>query len=250
MDRLRLSGLIMTSLVHGAVVVGLVAFSECHGGDDRPKIGQMVTIEASLAYKSKDARSKQPQKPRRQRPTPTPETNPVSRDETQEPVAPKPDEPSKPQDEEEDFSKQFEKFRDERQQDESEGEEGAGEDSDRTGGAFDGSEHGFAEVNKGDPYLRELAAQAHGFWSVPTLEQGSGHAAGCVRLGENGRILEAELGRDLDLPGAKSPQNATIDAAVKRALKQLTELRASEAKPVPAHLMEATTQWICFNFPY
>lgn len=239
----------MTTLVHSAVVVGLVAFSECGGDDDRPKIGQMVTIEASLAYKSNDARSKQPQKPRRRRPTPTPETNPVSRDETQEPVEPRPDEPSKLQDEE-DFSKQFEKFRDERQQDEAEGEEGAGDDSERTGGAFDGSEHGFAEVNKGDPYLRELAAQAHGFWSVPTLEQGSGQAAGCVRLGANGRILEAELGRDLDLPGARPPQNATIDAAVKRALKQLTELRESEAKPVPAHLMEATTQWICFNFPY
>jgi hypothetical protein len=249
MDRSRLSGIIMTTLVHSAVVVGLVAFSECGGGDDRPKIGQMVTIEASLAYKSNDARSKQPQKPRRRRPTPTPETNPVSRDETQEPVEPRPDEPSKPQDEE-DFSKQFEKFRDERQQDEAEGEEGAGEDSERTGGAFDGSEHGFAEVNKGDPYLRELAAQAHGFWNVPTLEQGSGQAAGCVRLGANGRIIEAELGRDLDLPGARPPQNATIDAAVKRALKQLTELRESEAKPVPAHLMEATTQWICFNFPY
>lgn len=244
----------MTTLVHSAVVVSLVAFSECSGGDDRPKIGQMVTIEASLAYKGKDSKSKQPQKQSRPRPTPTPtpETNPVSRDETQEPVAPKPDDPPKPQDEEEDFAKQFEKFRDERKQDEEEtgGSEGGGDESGRAGGAFDGSEHGFAEVNKGDPYLRELAAQAHGFWSVPTLEQGSGQAPGCVRLAANGRIVDSGLGRDLDLPGAKPPQNATIDAAVKRALKQLTELRESEAKPVPAHLMEATTQWICFNFPY
>lgn len=241
----------MTSLVHGAVVVGLVAFSDCAGGDDRPKIGQMVTIEASLAYKSGGPKVTQPQKKsgRKPPPTPTPETNPVSRDENQEPVETKPDPPEKQ--EEEDFAKQFEKFRDERQQEDEGGEEaGDGSESGRPGGAFDGSEHGFAEVNKGDPYLRELAAQAHGFWNVPTLEQGSGQAAGCVRLGENGRILDSELGRDLDLPGAKSPQNATVDAAVKRALKQLTELRASEAKPVPAHLMEATTQWICFNFPY
>lgn len=240
----------MTTLVHGAVVVSLVAFSECAPGDDRPKIGEMVTIEAALAYKSKGAKSTQPQKPRRRRvaPTPTPETNPVSRDETQAPVERKPDPPEQ-QDEEEDFAKQFEKFRDERQQDDGD-EAGEGEAAERSGGAFDGSEHGFAEANKGDPYLRELAAQAHGFWSVPTLEQGSGQAAGCVQLGKNGRILDTELGRDLDLPGAQPPKNATIDAAVKRALKQLTELRESEARPVPAHLMEATTQWICFNFPY
>jgi hypothetical protein len=252
MDRFRLSGLLMTSLVHGAVVVSLVAFSECTHSDNRPKIGEMVTIEASLAYKSGGKKTTQPQKrPRRPAPTPTPETNPVSRDEDQTPVEPKPDQP-KPPDEEEDFSKQFEKFRDERQQDEEEtGEEaGAGGEPGRAGGAFDGSDHGFAEVNKGDPYLRELAAQAHRFWTVPTLEQGSGQAVGCVRLGENGRILDSELGRDLDLPGAKPPQNATIDAAVKRALKELTELREREAQPVPAHLKEATTQWICFNFPY
>jgi hypothetical protein len=245
----------MTSLVHGAVVVSLVAFSRCEHGDDRPKIGQMTTIEASLAYKSGGAKTTQPQKRRKPpAPTPTPDTNPVSRDEAAEPVEHKPDPPRKPEEQEEDFAKEFEKFRNERQQDEEEetGEEagGGGDPGGRAGGAFDGSEHGFAEVNKGDPYLRELAAQAHGFWSVPTLEQGSGQAVGCVRLGQNGRILEAELGRDLDLPGVKAPQNATIDAAVKRALKQLTELRASEAKPVPAHLMEATTQWLCFNFPY
>jgi type IV secretory pathway VirB10-like protein len=243
----RLSGILMTTLVHGAVVVSMVAFSQCHGAVDGPKIGQMVTIEAALAYKSKDSQSRQPQKPRRPRPAPapTPETNPVSRDENQAPVEPKPPTPPDRAAPEEDFAEQFEKYRQQREQDEdesAEAEDGAGSDEDHAGGAFDGSEHGFAEVNKGDPYMRELAGQAHGFWSVPTLEQGSGHAVGCVQLGKDGRIIETQL-----LPPS---QNATVDAAVKRALKQLTELREAEAKPVPAHLMEATTQWICFKFPY
>jgi hypothetical protein len=234
----------MTTLVHGAVVVSMVAFSECHRAVEGPKIGQMVTIEAALAYKSKDSKTQQPQKPRRPRPAPAPqpEANQVSRDENQAPVEPKPPEPPPP---EENFADQFEKYRQMRQEEEDESaevEDGAGTDEERAGGAFDGSEHGFAEVNKGDPYMRELAGQAHGFWSVPTLEQGSGHAVGCVQMGKDGRILDTQL-----LPPS---QNATIDAAVKRALKQLTELREAEAKPVPAHLMEATTQWICFKFPY
>ncbi len=244
MDGLRLSGILMTALVHGAVVVSMVAFSSCPGAAEGPKIGQMVTIEAALAYKSKDSKSRQPQKPRRsQPPAPQPTTNPVSRDEEQAPVEQKPPEP--PTQRDEDFAEQFEKYRQMRQEEEDESaevENGAGADEERAGGAFDGSEHGFAEVNKGDPYMRELAGQAHGFWSVPTLEQGSGHAVGCVQLGKDGRIIDTQL-----LPPT---QNATIDAAVKRALKQLTDAREAEPKPVPPHLMEATTQWICFKFPY
>jgi hypothetical protein len=244
MAPLRLSGILMTTLVHGSVVVGLIAFSHWPAAGEGPKIGQMVTIEAALAYKSKDPKSRQPQKPRsKPRSNPQqPEINPVSRDETQAPVEPKPPEPTR---QEENFEEQFQKFRDQRQDEEdetAEAEEGAGAEDQRAGGAFDGSEHGFAEVNKGDPYMRELAGQAHGFWSVPTLEQGSGHAVGCVQLGKDGRILDTQL-----LPPT---QNATIDAAVKRALKDLTNAREAEPKPVPAHLMEATTQWICFKFPY
>lgn len=236
----------MTTLVHSAVVVSMVAFSDCELAAEAPKIGQMVTIEAALAYKSKDSKSQQPQRPRRPRPAPAPqqpEANRVSRDEHRAPVEPRPPKPPEPARQEEDFAQQFEKYRQMRHEDESaDVEDGPGTDVDRAGGAFDGSEHGFAEVNKGDPYMRELAGQAHGFWSVPTLEQGSGHGVGCVQLGKNGRILDTQL-----LPPS---QNATIDAAVKRALKQLTELREAGAKPVPAHLMEATTQWICFKFPY
>src|SRR3712207_2895757 len=128
MRPLRLSGILMTTLVHGSVIVGMVAFSQCPQAVEGPKIGQMVTIEAALAYKSKDPQSRQPQKPRRSTPTPSPQpaTNPVSRDETQEPVEPKPPEP--PREREENFEEQFERFREQRQQEEdetAETEEGA-----------------------------------------------------------------------------------------------------------------------------
>src|SRR5690606_5191951 len=121
----------------------------------------------------------------------------VSRDETRppEPQEKKPPEPARPP--EEDFLEQFEKFKEQRQAEAEEVIEGddltAGNEPTRTGGAFDGSEHGFAEANKGDPYMRELAGQAHSFWSVPTLEKGSGHAVGCIRLDGDGHIVDTQL---------------------------------------------------------
>ncbi|ACY12775.1 TonB C-terminal domain-containing protein [Haliangium ochraceum] len=250
MDAPRTAGLLMTVMVHGSVIAAMVLFSSWSSADEGPKLGDMVTIEAALAYKSKDSKTQQPQKPSRRRPqppAPREDLTKVSRDENQASPEPKdreePPEPKPQEEPEEDFLEQFEKYKEQRQTEESdEGEFGPGESDERTGGAFDGSEHGFAESNRGDPYMRELAAQAHQFWSVPTLEQGSGHAVGCVQLGKDGRILNTQL-----LPPS---QNATVDAAVRRALKQVTELRADEAQPVPAHLMEATTQWICFKFPY
>lgn len=246
MDGTRVGGLLMTGLVHGSVIAGLLFFSSWEGEDRGPKLSDMLTIEASLAYKSKDSKTTQPQKPPRKRSATAPEerANPVSRDENQPSPPPEkdPPPPAREPEPEEDFLKEFEKYRDERQtgEESEEGDEGQG--AERTGGAFDGSEHGFAEVNKGDPYMRELAGQAHRFWAVPTLEQGSGEAVGCIQLGVNGRIVDSQL-----LPPSK---NATVDAAVRRALKQLTDLREADATPVPAHLMEATAQWICFKFPY
>ncbi|GAB4557978.1 MAG: hypothetical protein Tsb0020_02580 [Haliangiales bacterium] len=264
MDRLRLWSLLSTAVIHGAVVLAVALFASSSGvdDDDRPKLTDMVTIEAALAYKSKSQPVRQPQKPRQRAQKAAP-IKPVgaSRDETrvpEEPTPPTPDkQPPKPAEEPpetEDFASQFERFRELRQDgddddvfatDNPAGTATSGPtdgDTGSTGGAFDGSEHGFAEVNKGDPYMRELAGDANRFWVVPTLAQNSGAAAGCVQLAEDGRILDTQL--------LEPTSNATIDAAVKRALKKLTELRADGSRPVPAHLIQATREWICFKFPY
>lgn len=245
MISLRVSGILTTALVHGGVIAALVAFSSWSAAKaDGPKLTEMTTIEASLAYKSKAKPTKQPQKPRRVR-RPRPQTKPqgVSRDEQKAPVENKPEpapEPEK-QPDEPDYSELFEKYKEMRQSEEE--EEGLPvEDLPQPGGGgeFDGSKHGFAEVNKGDPYMRELAAEMYQSWEVPTLETGKGSAVGCVHLGEDGHIVETKL--------EQSSENANIDRSVRVALEKLEELRESGDKPVPRHLMDATSQWICFKF--
>lgn len=244
MDFVRLSGVLITALVHGSIFGALVAFSNWDTTSEGPKLKDMTVIEASLAYKSTAKPTKQPQKPRRAPPKPKAEAKPqgVSRDEQQAPKEKKPEPtPKKPeQPQEPDYSKLFEKYRDMRQSEEEE-EALPVEDVPQQGGggAFDGSKHGFAEVSKGDPYMQELAADVYEGWEVPTLEKGTGTTIGCVRLKEDGRILETDVWKS---------ENANIARSVELALQRLEERRKGGNKPVPRHLMDATTQWICFKF--
>lgn len=244
MDFVRISGVLVTALVHGSIFGALVSFSNWDVNAEEPKLTDMTVIEASLAYKSTAKPTKQPQKPRRA-PKPRNAVKPqgVSRDEQQVPSEHKPEPtPKRPeQAEEPDYSKLFEKYRDMRQSSEEEEEALPVEDVPQQGGggAFDGSKHGFAEVSKGDPYMQELAADVYEGWEVPTLEKGTGTTIGCVRLKEDGRILETNVWKS---------ENANIARSVELALRRLEEQRKSGNKPVPRHLMDATAQWICFKF--
>src|SRR5690606_21865634 len=136
----------------------------------------------------------------------------------------------------EDFTEDIEKYMKqyEGNEDSEDDVEPDAEDS-AQGGQFDGSEHGFAEVSKGDPYMQKLAADIFANWEVPTLEKGEGMAVGCVRLAANGSIIETELW--------KPTKNANIDRSVELALDRLKKLRKPDETPVPVHLMDATKRW-------
>lgn len=230
MNPFALSGLITTALLHGGVLAALAIFAGAGDDNGQPRL-QMVTIEATLAYKSKD-QSKQPQKERRQK-APKVEAPGVSRDENKK-VEAKKEEP------EEDFADDFEKYKNMRQTTEEDEDMEEGEEAPRPGGQFDGSEHGFAEVSKGDPYMQELAGQVYAAWEVPSLEKGGGAAVGCVRLAQDGSIVDTQLW--------KPAENGNINRSVELALANMKKLRKSAQTPVPRHLLDATHRWTCFNF--
>ena len=241
----HLAGVLATLLIHGGVIAAILVFSYVSStGSDGPKLTDMVTIEAALAYKATPTKSKQPQKPPRRAPPKPVKTPPpgVSRDAEQAPVEPEPDPPPQPEEPKEDLLAEFERLKELRQATEEEEDELLPVDDvpQEGGGEFDGSEHGFATVSKGDPYMQGIAADVFEAWEVPTLERGKGTAVGCVRVGENGRILDTQL--------LEPTKNANIDRSVRLALKKLQELRESGEKPVPRHLMDVTRQWTCFKF--
>jgi hypothetical protein len=227
-----LSGMLLTVLIHGGLAAGLLAFSSMSSGDDRPPL-TMVTIEAALAIKGDDSEQVRKQSKRTQPPAqPDAIKAADSTTRTEQEPQEKPDK---------DFTEDFEKYMKRYEgSDDAEDTEDDAEDS-KPGGQFDGSEHGFAEVSKGDPYMQKLAADIFASWEVPTLEKGEGTAVGCVRLAADGSIVETNLW--------KPTKNANIDRSVKLALDQLQKLRKPNEAPVPVHLMDATRRWTCFNFP-
>ena len=59
----------------------------------------------------------------------------------------------------------------------------------------------------------------------------------------------AATGKIIDIKFLTPTKNANIDRSVDLALKKAKKRRDKRAKPVPKHLMDMTTQWICFKFP-
>ncbi len=254
MNAASISGIVTTGLVHAGVIAALIWFADSDStGTEPPKITALTAIEASLAYKSADETSAQPQKRGRRNQRKQMRQQKRVRQSGQKPstqAGKAPDRTGKKpvrRTSEEDYASRVDEFIKRRQTSEDEEDdfienepEGDALPERTASTAFDGSAHGFAEVNKGHPYMQQLAADAYKGWRVPTLERGEGDAVGCVRLGTNGRILDTQL--------LQTTENANIDRSVKLALEQLSKRRRRTAKPVPADLIEATKQWICFKF--
>jgi len=222
-----------TFLVTAALSFGAtIQFDACAvfaQADDGPNLAEMEAIEASLAVK--ETPSKQPQKPKR---APVPEVKPegMSTDADRPPVPPKEDKAKKP---DEDFSKQYEKFK---RTDDDELEPGKPTEE---VGSFDGSEFGFAEENKGDPFFQKLIADLVAIWEYPKILEGSGVPVGCMRLGADGKII--------DINFKEKSGDAALDDSVERALATLKKDRNQDPRPVPTHLLKvATTRWTCFRF--
>ena len=234
---LRNAGLFVTAVLHGGIIAVLVAGETIFGwggsADADERFASSETIEASLAFKAVDPKTKQPQKQKKKKYRPD-DRAPVIKDETAPPrdeVKP-PDHKVKVKPDEVDIKSVLEKNK---LQDESLSSTGVEEVPKE--GSTDGSEWGTEKDAKGHPYAGELKGRIYGAWQLPSLEQGTGEAVGCVKLDRDGKIVDRHV--------KQKSGNANLDRSVELALKQAPDME----DPVPDDLVELmTSKGICFRF--
>lgn len=231
------TGLLLTVFLHvflGSMMVYRQEDIGCGGGGGSAEASDFEnaeTIEAALAFKEVKNESKQPQKQKKRKFRPK-KADKLSRDAEKTPEQKEEDEPLTPDPDEIDPESILDKNR---KQDDDLSSTGVEEVP--TEGAADGSEWGTEADAHGDPYVGELKGRIYDVWKVPTLETGSGHALGCVRLEEDGTIALREL--------KERSENSNLNRSVELALKESTDME----KPVPDHLKDLlTVKGICFNF--
>lgn len=225
---------IVGTAVITAAVSGITLYSsewaEAAAGTKDP-YADMEVIDAALAELPKKPQ-KQPQKKFR---APDPEVKPegVSRDEQAKPID-HPDEPKKPAD-------KVPNLDDFRRPSPDDDDQPVGKPDEQPAGAFDGSEFGFGDETRGDPYLGALKADLLRGWEYPEILSDVGTPVGCIHIEPDGAIEEWEL--------REKSGNAELDDSVERALRDLQKLRnqADAKKPVPAHLIPKTRKWICYR---
>ncbi len=228
------SGLGATVLLH-LFVVGLIGASGYFGNSDadaqETEFSQAQTIEASLAFKEVKPKNKQPQKKKKKKFRPKKEDG-ASKNDKLVPKKEKKDKPLKVEEDEIDFNSILEKNR---KQDEELSDTGS--DEIPVEGSAQGSEWGTEKDARGDPYVGELKGRIYSEWKVPSLEKEGGTAIGCVRLDEDGKIVDREL--------KKRSKNRNLARSVDVALKNAPDMET----PVPAKLKTLlTVQGVCFKF--
>ncbi len=232
------TGLAATLLLHLVIIGGVVskgASKGCGGGDgvaSATDFGKAETIEASLAFKEVKPKNKQPQKKKKEKFKPQVDDG-ASKDELKTPEEKKDDKKIPVNPDEVDINSILEKNRKQ-----NEDLSDTGSDEIPTEGAADGSAlWGTEKEARGDPYVGELKGRIYSVWQVPALETGTGKAIGCVRLKEDGEILDREL--------KTRSKNTNLDRSVEVALKTAPNME----EPVPDKLKSLlTVKGICFNF--
>ncbi len=225
-----------TVLLHATLIVMVLVPPSCGttsaSAESSIADDDMIIVEAAIAYKKQEV-PKQPQKQRSPKKK-SPDKVAVSRDAQRKP------EPEKKEDKIPDW-RDFRRDYDE--EDESDLPPNLdlepGKAPPRAGGAFDGKEYGWADENKGHPYMQELVRQVD--FEVPTLEKGTGHAVACIRLDPDGTITDTKL--------RTSSNNTNIDRAAEETLLKLKKAREDPTKvePVPSELLPITNKWLCFK---
>lgn len=186
----------------------------------------MEVIDAALAEKA-PAQVVQPQKKFR---TPDPvKPEGVSHDENAKPVDKPKDDPK----DDIDIDKVLNRNRDD------DDDLDVGPTTQPVVGAFDGSEDGWGDETRGDPYLGALKSDLLRGWEYPEILSDVGTPVGCIHLEPDGTIPEVVL--------REQSGNAELDDSVERALKELQKKREKDPKPVPAHLVPKTRKWICYR---
>ena len=230
-------GISLTVLLH--LGMGLMAASqnECgwlagskdaNAASDRFKDARV--IEAGLARKKIEPKSKQPQKQKKKQ-FKQPEGLKVARDEAK--IKETEEKPKlRPDPDEIDINSILEKNR---TQDPDLSTHGSDEVPQE--GSDQGSEWGTEKEAKGDPYVGELKGRIYSVWQVPSLETGTGKTVGCVRLNESGKIVDSDV--------TKKSKNSNLNRSVYLALKKAPAME----DPVPGKLKELlTVRGICFEF--
>lgn len=192
----------------------------------RDPYADMEVIDAALAELPKKPKT-QPQK-KFQAP-PEEKLLGVSRDELAKPVdRPEPDKAAK-----------LPSLEDLARPDSDNSDEPVGKPDEQPVGAFDGSEFGFGDETRGDPFLGALKADLLRNWEYPEILSDVGTPVGCIHIEPDGKIEESEL--------REKSGNSELDDSVERALAELQKLRGKDPKPVPAHLIPKTRKWICWR---
>lgn len=241
-------GIIFAVLLHAGIAGGIYYEWQhsCKEGDTRthcdcqppndqhPRclaiaLENMEVIEVALARKS-TTESKQPQKKRAPKPKKKPDSQP-SPDAPEEPDEPDV-EPPPNADPEIDWEAEAAQYTN---QDVEEGP------ATPVTGQVDGHEKGWAEADKGHPYLRQIVADFYDLLRVPTLDRSVGQVIACVRFAEDATIAETKA----EPPGA----NQDVMRAVKLALTQLAERRASAPVPFEDDVLKErlVRQWTCIR---
>ncbi|MBE7453337.1 MAG: TonB C-terminal domain-containing protein [Kofleriaceae bacterium] len=114
-----------------------------------------------------------------------------------------------------------------------------GQPTEQPVGAFDGSEFGFGDETRGDPYLGAIKADLLRGWEYPEILSDVGTPVGCLHLEPDGKIEKWEL--------REKSGNFELDDSVERALAKLEKLRDAKPRPVPGHLIPLTRKWICYR---
>ncbi|MBK9033030.1 MAG: TonB C-terminal domain-containing protein [Myxococcales bacterium] len=187
----------------------------------------MEVIDAALAEKA-PAPVVQPQKQFRPPPDPV-KPEGVSRDADAKPVDQPKDEPTAPVDINAVLNKH-------RADDE---ELPVGPATQPVVGAFDGSDDGWGDETRGDPYLGALKSDLLRGWEFPEILSEVGTPIGCIHLEPDGTIPEYVL--------REKSGNAELDDSVERALEALQKRREKTPKPVPTYLVPKTRKWICYR---
>jgi hypothetical protein len=231
------AGISVAVLLHAGLAALAVSGEkgcDASAASDAPskKFRDAEVIEASLAFKEVKPESKQPQKQKKEKYQPEPERG-VSRDEDRAPVVKEEKkETLRPTPDEVDINSILKKNR---VQDDNLSSTGVLEVPRE--GAADGSEWGTERDARGDPYVGELRGRIYNAWKLPSLETGTGSVEGCVRLKEDGKIVDREV--------RKKSKNANLNRSVDIALKTAPNMEDA----VPGHLKELlTVRGICFNF--
>lgn len=107
-------------------------------------------------------------------------------------------------------------------------------------GQFNPNKYGNADVDKGDPYLRDIVKDVLAGWEFPKILDATGVPIGCVRLDPDGKVVDTLF--------KQKSGNGDLDDSVDRALKNFKDTRNKNPQQVPTKLLDITTEWVCFQF--